>query len=145
MLGPLLFLIYVNDIADNLLSFTRLYANDSSLYYSDSSTNDIEGIINHDLNLISNWSKQWLVKFNPNKTEFLYFSLRTDNSIPKLYFENAPINLVSDHKHLGVTLSSNGQWKTHIENILSSASKVLGIFNSIQFNIFIAFSIIQCA
>ena len=135
VLGPLLFLIYVNDIADNLLSLTRLYADDSSLYYSASSINDIEGIINHDLNLISHWSKQWLVKFNPNKTEFLYFSLRTDDTIPKLYFENAPINLVADHKHLGVTLSSNGQWKTHIENILSSASKVLGIMRKFKYTL----------
>ena len=53
VLGPLLFLIYVNDIADKLLSLTRLYADDSSLYYSASTVGDIEGILNHDLNIIS--------------------------------------------------------------------------------------------
>ena len=99
VLGPLLFIIYVNDIAENLLSLTRLYADDSSLYYSASSINDIEGIINHDLTLISNWAKQWLVNFNPSKTEFLYFSLRNDNTLPKLYFEDTLINLVENHKH----------------------------------------------
>ena len=76
VLGPLLFLIYVNDITDSLLSLTRLFADDSSFYYSASSISDIEGIINHDLNLISSWAKQWLVTFNPQKTEVILFSLK---------------------------------------------------------------------
>ena len=61
VLGPLLFLIYVNDIADSLLSLTRLFADDSSLFYSASSLDDIQGLINHDLILLSQWAKQWLV------------------------------------------------------------------------------------
>ena len=116
-----------------MLSLTRLYADDSSLYYSASTVDDIESILNQDLSNISHWAKQWLVKFNPNKTELLYFSLRNENTIPKLYFEGTLINLVDDHKHLGVTLSSNGQWKTHIENILLSASKVIGIMRKLKF------------
>jgi len=135
VLGPLLFLIYVNDIADKLLSLTRLYADDSSLYYSASSVADIEGIINHDLNLLSHWAKQWLVKFNPNKTECLFFSLRKENQIPNLYFENTLVSMVEDHKHLGVTLSSNGKWNIHIETILQSASKVIGIMRKLKFTL----------
>ena len=50
--GPLLFLIYINDIADSLLSLTRLFADNSSLFYSASSILYIEGIINHDLQLL---------------------------------------------------------------------------------------------
>ena len=49
ILGPLLFLIYVYDVADSLFSLTRLFADDSSLFYLASSFVDIEGIINHDL------------------------------------------------------------------------------------------------
>ena len=56
VLGPLLFLVYVNDIAANLLSLVRLFANDSSLFFSATNLRDIEGIINHDLALISNWA-----------------------------------------------------------------------------------------
>ena len=69
--------MYVNDIVDNLLSLTRLYADDSSLYYSASSIQAIEGIINNDLAVISQWAKTWLVKFNPNKTEVLFFLPKT--------------------------------------------------------------------
>ena len=77
VLGPLLFLVYVNDITDSLLSLTMLFADDSFFYYSASSISDIEGIISHDLNIISSWAKQWLVTFNPQKTEAILFSLKT--------------------------------------------------------------------
>ena len=73
VLGPLFFLIYINDIAEHLLSITRIFADDTSLAFTASNVTDIEGILNHDLCVISDWSKQWLVDFNPNKTEhFIY-------------------------------------------------------------------------
>ena len=65
VLGPLFFLLYVNDIGDNLLSLTRLFADDTSLSYSSQSPYTIEDVINSDLESISIWSKQWLVNFNP--------------------------------------------------------------------------------
>ena len=67
VLGPLLFLIFVNDISSSLLSLTRLFADDSSLFCSASNLEDIEGIINHDLKMLVTWAIQWLVKFNPLK------------------------------------------------------------------------------
>ena len=67
VLEPLLFLIYVKDISDRLLSLTRLFADDSSLFYSASSKQDIERIINYDLRILCNWAAQWLIKFNPLK------------------------------------------------------------------------------
>ena len=56
VLGPLLFLIYVNAIAESLLSLTRLFADDSSLFCSASSNADLQGIINHDLQILSAWA-----------------------------------------------------------------------------------------
>ena len=85
VLGPLLFLICVNDIADSLLSLTRLYADDSSLYYSAASLSDIESILKHDLIIVSQWAKQWLVDFNPDKTEAVIFSTRKDFDKPSLF------------------------------------------------------------
>ena len=133
VLGPLLFLIYVNDITDSLLSLSRLYADDSSLYCSCSSLQDLEGLLNHDLRQISVWAKQWLVNFNPSKTEAILFSLKREQNLPCLMFDNTEISFVEHHKHLGVTLSSNGHWSTHIENILSSASKVINIMRKYKF------------
>ena len=135
VLGPLLFLIYVNDITDSLLSLTRLYADDSSLYYSATSLKDIEGIINQDLKSVSSWAKQWLVDFNPNKTEAVIFSNKKDFDVPRLLFGNTLIKVVDHHKHLGLTLSSTGQWSNHINDILESASKILQIMRRLQFTL----------
>ena len=76
VLGPLLFLVYINDIANQLLILTRLFADDSSLFYAATRLSDIAGIINHDLIMLSNWAIQWLVKFNPLKTEAVLFTLK---------------------------------------------------------------------
>ena len=135
VLGPLLFLIYVNDITDSLLSLTRLYADDSSLYYSATSLSDIESIVNHDLRIVSQWAKQWLVDFNPDKTEAVIFSTRKDFDRPSLFFGNTKIKIVDEHKHLGLTLSSTGQWKDHINNNLKAASKILQIMRRLQFTL----------
>ena len=76
VLGPLLFLIYVNDISDRLC-LTRLFADDSSLFYSALSIQDIEGIINYDLRILCNWAAQWLIKLNPLKTVAELFYAKT--------------------------------------------------------------------
>ena len=54
ILGPLLFLVYINDIPKQPLSLTRLFADDSSLFYAAANIADIAGIINHDLQMMSN-------------------------------------------------------------------------------------------
>lgn len=133
MLGPLLFLIYVNDISDSLLSLTRLFADDTSLFYSASSLNDIEGIVNHDLLVLSAWAKQWLITFNPLKTEAVLYTLKQSENLPNIVLDGTAINFVTDHKHLGLTLSCNGQWHKHIENIISSASKIIGIMRKLKY------------
>ena len=133
VLGPLLFLVYVNDIAENLLSLVRLFADDSSLFFSATNLKDIEGIINHDLAFIASWAKKWLVDFNPIKTVAMLFSLRPVDYLPTFIFDNTNISFVDNHKHLGVTFSCNGQWKTHIDNILNSAYKTLGIMRKLKY------------
>ena len=75
VLRPLFFLVYVNDIAENLLSITRLFADDNSLAFTSFSLVDLEGILNHDLRIISSWARRWLVDFNPNKTIAMLFTL----------------------------------------------------------------------
>lgn len=134
VLGPLLFLIYVNDIADNLLSITRLFADDSSLSISSSNMNFIENTLNTDLHSLQEWSHKWLIKFNPDKTEVMFFSLN-DEQRPSLFFENTQLTYVKTHKHLGLTLSEDGKWHEHINNIMTSASNVLSSMQSLKFKL----------
>ena len=81
VLGPLFVLVYVNDISDTLLGSSRLFADDTSLSCSVSNISDIEGIMNHDLVMWSDWSNQWLISFNPMKTEAILFSNQTPYSL----------------------------------------------------------------
>ena len=104
------------------------------MFYSAASIIDIEGIINHDLRILVRWAAQWLINFNPLKTEAILFTLRLLDHLPQLIFDGTPIKFVFEHKHFGLTLSSNGQWHSHIGNIITSASKVLGIMRKLKFN-----------
>ena len=125
VLGPLLFLVYINDIAKSLLSLTRLFADDSSLFYSAATIKVIEGIISHNLRMLVSWAAQWLINFNPLKTEVMLFTLRFIESLPNIIVDGTLIKFVTEHKHLGLTFSSNGQWHCHIENIIKSAFNLL--------------------
>ena len=135
VLGPLLFLIYVNDISGSLLSLNRLFADDSSLFYSTSSIHDIEGIINFDLQVLVNWAKQWPINFNPSKIEAILFTLKQLEQFPNLIYNNTLIQFVKDHKHLGLTLNNNGQWHTHVENILTSTARIIGVMRKLKFTL----------
>ena len=134
VLGPLLFLVYINEIAKHLLSLTRLFADDSLLFYSAAHIDDKAGIINHDMQLLLNWARQWLVTFNPLKTEAINLLLK-NYILPQLVFDNIPINFVDSHKHIVVTCSSTGQWHSHIENIVLLATKILGIVRKLKYSI----------
>ena len=136
VLGPLFFLVYVNDITESLLSISRLYADDSSLAVSSDNIDYIETTLNHDLLMISDWAQRWLVNFNPSKTEAMFLTLAKNNIVrPSLLFDNIQLDYVKTHKHLGVTLSDDGTWHAHISNITSSASKVLGTMKMLKFKL----------
>ena len=78
MLGPFLFLIYINDIVDELDCNIELFADDTSLYVIVDKQNYIQAadILSTDLSHIHNWSHNLTIKFNPNKTESVLFARR---------------------------------------------------------------------
>ena len=59
----------------------------------------------------------------------------TNVQSPDLLFNNVPIQFVTNHKHLGLTRSSNGKWREHINNITQSSNKILGIMSSLKFRL----------
>ena len=76
VLGLLLFLIYINDITDNLIGMARLFADDTGTSLSFSSTNlaVIEKVVNNDLFTLKEWATKWLITFHPQKTEVMLIS-----------------------------------------------------------------------
>ncbi|MFI0460212.1 MAG: hypothetical protein ACH254_21720 [Candidatus Thiodiazotropha endolucinida] len=81
-------------------------ADDTSSSFTSSNVQNIEGILKQDLRFISVWAEQWLVDFNPNKTEAIFYSC-TDNNKPNLILNNISVAIVENHKHLGLTFSYN--------------------------------------
>ena len=79
------------------------------------------------------WAKQWLINSNPLKTEALLFTLKLYEHLPNIEIDGIPVSFVSDHTHLGLTLSNNGRWNKHIENIVNSASKIIGIMRKLKY------------
>ena len=65
----------------------------------------------------------------------MLFTLHRDVQLPQLTFDNCPVKYVEDHKHLGLTLSSDGKWHKHIDSLTTSASKVLGIMRKLKFKV----------
>jgi hypothetical protein len=103
ILSPFLFLIFINDIADEKIGLCRWFEDDTSIGERSSEMTSLCNMVNTDLKNISEWSKQWLVKLNPTKTDIVYFNTR--DIPPGLFFwiENTRIYPVKCHKHLGIT------------------------------------------
>ena len=72
--------------------------------------------------------------FNPDKSVAIHFS-KTTNDHPRLIFNDVQLQFVENHTHLGLTLSINGKWREHINNISVSASKILGMMGSLKFKL----------
>lgn len=134
VLGPLLFIIYINDIAKNLMSLGRLFADDTSFNYSSHDGLQIQSVIDHDLKVLDDWSKDWLMSFNPDKTEILLFS---NIETPQLQFtlNGKDIPIKNCHKHLGITFSCDAKWNKHIENILTSISRHINVLRKLKFRL----------
>ena len=132
VLGPLLLLVYMNDIVDNISSCISLFADDTSLYRTMVTDNDYL-ILNRDLQTISDWGKRWLVTFNASKTKYMLFSKSggTANIIP-LTFNCMVLEKIHSHKHLGIIFSDDLSWKNHIDGIIIKCSKRLNILKRIQ-------------
>jgi len=114
ILGPLLFLIFINDIEKDVSSDMSLFADDTSLARAYSDPREAEGFLNNDLHIISRLAQKWMVEFNFSKTVFINFSLKAQKSILHLIFNGNTVTQVPNHKHLGFVLSEDMKWKNHV-------------------------------
>ena len=115
ILGPLLFLVYINDIVNDIDSIIRLFADDTSLYLTIDDPTTAANVIQSDINKINSWADRWLVKFNPSKSESLIMSRKANKPThPPLHMSDEEISTVAHHKHLGIYLSNDWSCKYHI-------------------------------
>ncbi len=115
MLGPLLFLLYINDICEDVESNYFLYADDTSLLDIVDGSIASASKLEKDLEKVNAWCKNWLMDMNPSKCETITFSTKHLKQIhPNLRLDNRPLRDVTSHTHLGLTLTSNLSWSQHI-------------------------------
>ena len=136
ILGPILFLIYINDIVDEIHSNIKLFADDTSLFLIVDNPESTANTLQTDINKIISWSHDWLVTFNPSKTESLLISRKSKHiQHPPLSMSNQIISEVSMHKHLGVLLSNNCTWHSHIDHIKEKSWARINLLRKLKFTL----------
>jgi hypothetical protein len=126
VLGPALFLIYINDIANNITSHMRLFADDSIIYREINTPSDAI-ILQQDLNKLEEWANTWQMSFNTSKCTVMTITNKR-NPLPAIYSLNqCALSKVTKQDYLGVTISSKLQWSSHVSKIAKSASTKLGL------------------
>ena len=139
VLGPLLFLLYINDLPDCLTnSYPRMYADDTHLTHADKDLNIIQSCLNEDLLNISKWLIANKLTLNMTETEFMLIGskqkLNALTASPVLSINGSPVNQVSTSKSLGVLIDANLTWGSHIEKLAEkNASGIAAIKRVRQF------------
>ena len=137
ILGPLLFLLYINDFpkCSDFFKFL-MYADDTTLYcnLTDICSNNKENFLNHELNNIYNWLTKNKLSLNVNKTKAMTFRLKKNNQVVNLNLKinNNQIENVNTFNFLGLTINSQLKWKSHTDIISIKITKVIGIINKLK-------------
>ena len=132
LLGPILFLLYVNDlpnISNNIEIL--LYADDTAIYKSYNNINNVIPHFNTELDLFKNWFFANRISVNFDKTSAMNFSLSRLPFNDTILFNNLNINFVDNYKYLGVIFDSKLIFKNHIYYISDKISKIVGLFYKI--------------
>lgn len=125
VLGPLLFLVFINDMPDSVTSNIRLFADDALLYRSIKSHKDAEAL-QKDLDALQSWEKTWQMSFNPDKCEVLRVTKKRKIINSEYSIHGTALRIVDEAKYLGVTIQKNLSWKPHINNISKKANSTRG-------------------
>ena len=125
VLGPILFLIYINDLPDGIFSKVRLFADDTALYLTIEGKDD-GAALQQDLDRLSVWESMWDMEFNTSKCQVVQVtgSRRPMNTSNMLHGQ--VLEAVTSAKYLGVDISSTLSWNSHIHRVVGNANRSLG-------------------
>ena len=134
VLGPLRFLLYINDFGLQITSELDLFADDSVLYGVVNNISSAE-VLQSDLNKLVVWSEKWQMAFNASKCFLLRVTCSRDNVVNYTYtMMGQPITSVTQDKYLGVELDSKLTWNEHIAAITGRANSSLGFLRRNLYN-----------
>ena len=128
-LGPLLFILYINDLPLHLESklTNNLFADDSSMHASSKSIDHLNSSLQNGLNDANTWCSKNSMSIHPEKTKSMIVTTRQKHQLAPLQLSlslgNQSIQQVSEHKVLGVTLDANLNWHAHLDLLVKRLSK----------------------
>ena len=134
ILGPLLFIIYANDMPDCLSGESKLalFADDSKLFRSMSSRSS-SATLQSDLNSLFQWNEDWKMSFNISKCQVLHMSRKRtpSHTHTNYHLGGQDLQVAIATKDLGVTVSNNLSWSTHIIQMCAKANRTLGLIKRV--------------
>ncbi|MEW8542121.1 MAG: reverse transcriptase domain-containing protein, partial [Candidatus Thiodiazotropha sp.] len=125
VLGPLLFLLFINDLPACVNSRTRLFADDCIIYRPIKMPQDCQQL-QHDLVDLAEWESTWGMAFHPDKCNVLRVTRAKSPVQFSYHLKGQQLEEVTTSKYLGVDLSSSLQWKDHIDRTVKKANSTLG-------------------
>ena len=136
ILGPLLFLIYVNDLPNaSKILHSILFADDTNLFYSHNDIHQLIYHVNAELDKVADWLNANRLSLNLEKTHFLIFTSgrrKNVHNIPSVLISNKPITQKKATKFLGIILDETLSWTPHIDFIARKIAKNIGIINRMR-------------
>ena len=125
VLGPSLFLFYINDMPEGIRSRVRLFADDTIVYLTIASDKDSDHL-QEDLNKLEIWEKKWKMAFHPDKCNVLTITRKRKPIVKEYVLHGHTLESLKSAKYLGCTISSDLKWNEHIKNICTKANKTIG-------------------
>ena len=136
VLGPLSFLVYINDLERNIKSNIKFFADDTMLFSIVKDPALSANNMNHDLDIIQQWAHQWKMEFNPDPTkqatEVLFYCKKFSPNHRQLIFNRVAVAKVKDQKHLGLILDSNLSFEKHLNEKIIKAKNNVGILKHLS-------------
>ena len=129
VLGPILFVLYINDLPESTSSPTVMFADDTKVYRKITNQND-EMLLQEDLNNLMKWSDKWLLRFHPKKCKVMTVSTNSRRN-PQYQLNDkgdvTRLENIASEKDLGVVVDQNLSFSTHIQQIINKANSIVGV------------------
>jgi ribonucleases P/MRP protein subunit RPP40 len=126
VLGPVLFLVYINDLDSDILNELLKFADDSKLYGRANDSSDHSSIQN-DLNKLGRWAVKWQMTFNVEKCKVIHFGNK--NKLHKYFLNGQALSDTDEETDLGVIITSDLKASSQCRNTYKKASRILGMIN----------------
>ena len=126
VLGPLLFLVFINDLPESIKSAQCNLFADGSLLYKVIENQEDSDLLQLDLTALETWEETWQMSFNPSKCIVLRIALRNKKIQSEYKLHGHILQTEKASSYLGVTITDNLTWDKHIQNTTNKGNRTLG-------------------